>query len=134
MQQTGCSFLVSCCSTSRTTRWCWSTSKSPPTSDRSWSFSKAFLLYYSPLFIYLLLLFIFFFVFRFIFVFLFPDKYKIIQFESFHVFKVFVANPKKPQQIIDILIKNKKKLITFLTNFHNQRSFYCYYYYYFSFL
>jgi calcium binding protein 39 len=52
------------------------------------------------------------------------DEYKIIQFEAFHVFKVFVANPKKPQQIIDILAKNKSKLITFLTNFHSDRSFF----------
>ena len=31
------------------------------------------------------------------------DKSKNIQFEAFHVFKVFVANPKKPPQIETIL-------------------------------
>jgi len=45
------------------------------------------------------------------------DKSKSIQFESFHVFKVFVANPHKPVQIMNILIKNKKQLLTFLGNF-----------------
>eukprot|EP00043_Microstomoeca_roanoka_P019476 m.219586 g.219586 ORF g.219586 m.219586 type:complete len:316 (+) comp17003_c0_seq1:219-1166(+) len=45
-----------------------------------------------------------------------------IQFEAFHVFKVFVANPNKTQPIIDILLKNKEKLIKFLTNFHNDRA------------
>eukprot|EP00013_Stygamoeba_regulata_P029043 CAMPEP_0177655236 /NCGR_PEP_ID=MMETSP0447-20121125/14837_1 /TAXON_ID=0 /ORGANISM="Stygamoeba regulata, Strain BSH-02190019" /LENGTH=337 /DNA_ID=CAMNT_0019159097 /DNA_START=17 /DNA_END=1030 /DNA_ORIENTATION=+ len=47
------------------------------------------------------------------------DKSRNIQFEAFHVFKVFVANPNKPQPILEILQKNKEKLITFLNNFHN---------------
>jgi len=45
------------------------------------------------------------------------DKSKNIQFESFHVFKVFVANPNKPVQIMNILIKNKKQLLGFLEKF-----------------
>jgi len=49
------------------------------------------------------------------------DKNKTIQFEAFHVFKVFVANPNKAKPILDILIKNKEKLITFLSNFHNEK-------------
>lgn len=44
-----------------------------------------------------------------------------IQYEAFHVFKVFVANPHKPQAIKDILLDNKKQLITFLTNFQKDR-------------
>eukprot|EP00010_Vexillifera_abyssalis_P007680 CAMPEP_0201544908 /NCGR_PEP_ID=MMETSP0173_2-20130828/1518_1 /ASSEMBLY_ACC=CAM_ASM_000268 /TAXON_ID=218659 /ORGANISM="Vexillifera sp., Strain DIVA3 564/2" /LENGTH=334 /DNA_ID=CAMNT_0047953189 /DNA_START=27 /DNA_END=1031 /DNA_ORIENTATION=- len=47
------------------------------------------------------------------------DKSKSIQFEAFHVFKVFVANPKKTEPILTILVRNKSKLIKFLSNFHN---------------
>jgi calcium binding protein 39 len=49
------------------------------------------------------------------------DKSKNIQFEAFHVFKVFVANPKKPPQIEAILRRNKDKLLDFLRNFHNDK-------------
>ncbi|EPQ51339.1 Mo25-like protein [Gloeophyllum trabeum ATCC 11539] len=49
------------------------------------------------------------------------DKSKNIQFEAFHVFKVFVANPKKPPQIEAILRRNKEKLLAFLKNFHNDK-------------
>lgn len=49
------------------------------------------------------------------------DKSRSIQFEAFHVFKVFVANPNKPQPILHILIKNKEKLVSFLNNFHNDK-------------
>lgn len=45
-----------------------------------------------------------------------------IQFEAFHVFKVFVANPNKPKPILDILLRNKDKLIDFLTKFQTDRS------------
>jgi hypothetical protein len=44
-----------------------------------------------------------------------------IQFEAFHVFKIFVANPKKPEDISDILACNKQKLITFLQSFQNDK-------------
>ncbi|PRP78570.1 hypothetical protein PROFUN_13403 [Planoprotostelium fungivorum] len=49
------------------------------------------------------------------------DKNKSIQFEAFHVFKVFVANPKKLPSVLSILTKNKEKLISFLNNFHNDK-------------
>lgn len=49
------------------------------------------------------------------------EKSKNIQFEAFHVFKVFVANPNKPAPILHILVKNKEKLITFLSNFQNDK-------------
>lgn len=49
------------------------------------------------------------------------DRSRNIQFEAFHVFKVFVANPNKAQPILDILLKNKEKLVSFLSNFHNDR-------------
>ncbi|AOA63366.1 RAM signaling network component [Komagataella phaffii CBS 7435] len=46
------------------------------------------------------------------------DKSKNLQYESFQVFKVFVANPKKNRQILDILIKNREKLLFFLKEFN----------------
>jgi len=49
------------------------------------------------------------------------DKSRNIQFEAFHVFKVFVANPNKPPAILNILVKNKDKLTAFLANFHNDK-------------
>ncbi|KAF8320354.1 mo25 protein [Clavulina sp. PMI_390] len=52
---------------------------------------------------------------------LLKDKSKNIQFEAFHVFKVFVANPKKPAQVESILRRNKEKLLAFLQNFHNDK-------------
>ena len=50
------------------------------------------------------------------------DKSRNIQFEAFHVFKVFVANPNKTKPILDILVKNQDKLISFLASFHNDRT------------
>jgi len=44
-----------------------------------------------------------------------------IQFEAFHVFKIFVANPNKPEDIIKILQKNQEKLVKYLQNFHVER-------------
>lgn len=53
---------------------------------------------------------------------LLKDKHKSIQFEAFHVFKVFVANPNKTKPIMDVLIRNKDRLIAFLTDFHNDKA------------
>ncbi len=80
---------------------------------------------------------------------LLKEKSKNIQFEAFHVFKVFalkffildqkmrfkelimivvvvvqifVANPTKPKAISDILLRNREKLIEFLTTFHTDRT------------
>ncbi|KAJ3337066.1 mo25 protein [Gonapodya sp. JEL0774] len=50
------------------------------------------------------------------------DKSRNIQFEAFHVFKVFVANPNKPKPVLDILQKNKDKLLSFLSNFQTDRT------------
>lgn len=49
------------------------------------------------------------------------DRSKNIQFEAFHVFKVFVANPKKPPSIENILRRNREKLVKFLQDFHNDK-------------
>nr|XP_006633048.1 PREDICTED: calcium-binding protein 39-like [Lepisosteus oculatus] len=50
------------------------------------------------------------------------DNSRNIQFEAFHVFKVFVANPNKTQPVMDILLKNQAKLVEFLSKFHTDRS------------
>jgi len=50
------------------------------------------------------------------------ERSRNIQFEAFHVFKVFVANPNKPKPILDILIRNQERLVDFLTKFHTDRS------------
>eukprot|EP00002_Diphylleia_rotans_P039219 TRINITY_DN9047_c0_g1_i1.p1 TRINITY_DN9047_c0_g1~~TRINITY_DN9047_c0_g1_i1.p1 ORF type:complete len:338 (-),score=89.74 TRINITY_DN9047_c0_g1_i1:512-1525(-) len=42
------------------------------------------------------------------------DKFSTIQIEAFHVFKVFVANPRKPPEIVHILQRNRDRLIAFL--------------------
>lgn len=52
---------------------------------------------------------------------LLKDKSRNIQFEAFHVFKVFVANPNKPRPIADILLRNKDKLVDFLSKFQTDR-------------
>ncbi|KAJ1566892.1 hypothetical protein HK096_000072, partial [Nowakowskiella sp. JEL0078] len=35
---------------------------------------------------------------------------------------IFVANPNKSKEILEILQRNKEKLIAFLTRFHNDRA------------
>ncbi|KAL6315123.1 hypothetical protein AAG906_035331 [Vitis piasezkii] len=42
---------------------------------------------------------------------------KTIQIEAFHVFKLFVANKNKPDDIINILVANRTKLLFFFSNF-----------------
>lgn len=49
------------------------------------------------------------------------DESRNIQFNAFHVFKVFMANPNKTQPILDILLVNQNKLIEFLSKFQNDR-------------
>ncbi|KAM7271066.1 hypothetical protein ACFE04_030280 [Oxalis oulophora] len=46
------------------------------------------------------------------------DSKKTIQFETFHVFKLFVANQQKPPEIVNVLVTNKSKLLRFLGDFH----------------
>eukprot|EP01026_Neomeris_dumetosa_P081698 TRINITY_DN92250_c0_g1_i1.p1 TRINITY_DN92250_c0_g1~~TRINITY_DN92250_c0_g1_i1.p1 ORF type:complete len:348 (-),score=54.71 TRINITY_DN92250_c0_g1_i1:522-1565(-) len=53
---------------------------------------------------------------------LLKDEARTIQFEAFHVFKVFVANPKKPKPIVEVLATNKTKLLKYLEDFHSDRT------------
>lgn len=48
---------------------------------------------------------------------LLSDKLKNVQLEGFHIFKFFVAKPKKSQKILDLLIKNKDNFFQFFDNF-----------------
>jgi calcium binding protein 39 len=49
------------------------------------------------------------------------DASRSIQFEAFHIFKVFVANPSKPAAVVDILRKNADRLLRFLSDFQTDR-------------
>ena len=41
----------------------------------------------------------------------------LVQYEAFHVFKVFVANPEKTPEVKAVLKQNSEKLIAFLLDF-----------------
>ncbi|XP_051125496.1 putative MO25-like protein At5g47540 [Andrographis paniculata] len=45
------------------------------------------------------------------------ESSKNIQIEAFHVFKLFVANQKKPPEIVGVLITNRSKLLRLFSNF-----------------
>lgn len=45
------------------------------------------------------------------------DQRKNIQFEAFHVFKIFVANPNKTADVRQILLRNKDRLLSYLADF-----------------
>ncbi|KAF2625044.1 Mo25-domain-containing protein [Macroventuria anomochaeta] len=50
------------------------------------------------------------------------DDRRMINYEGFHVFKVFVANPNKSMAVQRILISNREKLLRFLPNFLDDRT------------
>ncbi|KAH7378221.1 armadillo-type protein [Pyrenochaeta sp. MPI-SDFR-AT-0127] len=50
------------------------------------------------------------------------DDRKMINYEGFHVFKVFVANPNKSHAVQRILISNREKLLRFLPSFLEDRT------------
>lgn len=49
------------------------------------------------------------------------DPSRSIQFEAFHLFKVFVANPAKPPPVLEILTNNADRLLRFLSDFQSDR-------------
>ncbi|KAL2436537.1 Conidiophore development protein hymA [Exophiala dermatitidis] len=53
---------------------------------------------------------------------LLKDDRKMVQYEAFHVFKVFVANPNKSDEVRRILIKNRGRLLRFLPGFLDGRT------------
>ncbi|KAL1989786.1 hypothetical protein VTN49DRAFT_6983 [Thermomyces lanuginosus] len=50
------------------------------------------------------------------------DDRKMVQYEGFHVFKVFVANPNKSVAVQRILINNRERLLKFLPKFLEDRT------------
>ncbi len=48
-------------------------------------------------------------------------RFLLSQFEAFHVFKVFVANPQKSDGVMEILQINRDRLVKFLTNFKSDK-------------
>ena len=53
---------------------------------------------------------------------LLKDDRKMVQYEGFHVFKVFVANPNKSVAVQRILINNRDRLLKFLPRFLEDRT------------
>lgn len=49
------------------------------------------------------------------------NKKSRIQIEAFHVFKVFVVNPRKPDTVSHVLFNNKDKLVNYFRKFHNDK-------------
>jgi calcium binding protein 39 len=50
------------------------------------------------------------------------DERKMVQYEGFHVFKVFVANPHKSIAVQKILLVNRERLLKFLQHFLEDRT------------
>lgn len=50
------------------------------------------------------------------------DERKMVQYEGFHVFKVFVANPHKSVAVQKILLINRERLLKFLQHFLEDRT------------
>lgn len=49
---------------------------------------------------------------------LLSDRSKNLQIGSFNIFKVFVANPRKSKPVMDIMVKNRDKLLNYLGSFN----------------
>ena len=52
---------------------------------------------------------------------LLKEDRRMVNYEGFHIFKVFVANPHKSPAVLRILINNRDKLLKFLPGFLNDR-------------
>lgn len=50
------------------------------------------------------------------------DDRKMVQYEGFHVFKIFVANPHKSAAVQKILLINRERLLKFLQHFLEDRT------------
>mmetsp|Transcript_72473 Transcript_72473/g.120823 ORF Transcript_72473/g.120823 Transcript_72473/m.120823 type:complete len:391 (+) Transcript_72473:114-1286(+) len=50
------------------------------------------------------------------------DRSSSIQFEAFHVFKIFVANPNKEKRVKELLLRNKARLLEFMADFQNDKA------------
>jgi len=52
---------------------------------------------------------------------LLKDDRRMVNYEGFHIFKVFVANPQKSPAVLRILVQNREKLLKFLPTFLEDR-------------
>ncbi|KAK5687559.1 Hym1p [Elasticomyces elasticus] len=50
------------------------------------------------------------------------DDRRMVQYEAFHVFKIFAANPNKSYEVQKFLIMNKQRLLKFLPKFLEERT------------
>ncbi|RMZ23379.1 hypothetical protein D0859_12578 [Hortaea werneckii] len=50
------------------------------------------------------------------------DDRRMVQYEAFHVFKIFAANPNKSYEVQKFLIMNKQRLLKFLPRFLEERT------------
>lgn len=50
------------------------------------------------------------------------DDRRMVNYEAFHVFKIFIANPQKAVPVQRILINNKEKLLKFLPTFLTEKN------------
>lgn len=50
------------------------------------------------------------------------DDRRMVQYEAFHVFKIFAANPNKSYEVQKILVLNKQRLLKFLPKFLEDRT------------
>ena len=50
------------------------------------------------------------------------EKASSIQYEAFHVFKIFVANPHKDDGVRAVLLRNRQKLLEFMATFQSERA------------
>lgn len=49
------------------------------------------------------------------------DDRRMVQYEGFHVFKIFAANPNKSEEVTRILCLNRERLLRFLPTFMEDR-------------
>lgn len=50
------------------------------------------------------------------------DDRRMVNYEAFHIFKIFVANPNKHPAVLRILVQNRERLLRFLPAFLDDRS------------
>ena len=50
-----------------------------------------------------------------------PSRYPFRRYEAFHIFKIFVANPRKEPLVLELLQRNRDRLVTFLAGFLTHR-------------
>ncbi|EMC95877.1 hypothetical protein BAUCODRAFT_71629 [Baudoinia panamericana UAMH 10762] len=50
------------------------------------------------------------------------DDRRMVQYEAFHVFKIFAANPNKSYEVSKFLVMNKQRLLKFLPKFLEERT------------